>query len=272
MPTTISPLRVGGMMRASSPAVWMPSLAALLMLAAAGGCSKAPAKKAKPAAAAAAATEEEGVAEGESEVEGIDPDTAIAVDDDRIEACSPTGWIRASQSKDYLVKYIPGRKKTFPSIVVTAADAPEGMDEVDASNQKELVAAIAASLAETYTKNGKSTLTKKPAAVRLGQHFGATWAAPATIKVDGVKESIDRASYAVVMGGRMYTVEVRAPKGRLDAEGRAAAKAVAAGLAPPATAEEEEAATEPPAEPAAEPKPAAEDAAATKTEPAPVAQ
>jgi hypothetical protein len=138
-----------------------------------------------------------------------------------------------------------------------AADAPEGIDEVDDSNQKEFVSAIAASLAETYSKNGKSTLTKKPAAVRLGPHFGATWAAPATIKVDGIKESIDRASYAVVMGGRMYTIEVRAPKGRLDGEGRAAAKAVAAGLAPPATAEE----------PAAE-EPAAEEAPATDEKPA----
>ena len=164
--------------------------------------------------------------------------------------------------RSYLVKYVPGRKKTFPSIVVLAADAPEGIDEVDASNQKTFVASIAASLAETYSKNGKSTLTKKPAAVRLGQHFGATWSAPATIKVDGLKESIDRASYAVVMGGRMYTVEVRAPKGRLDAAGHAAAKAVAAGLAPPPTAEEP--AEEPPAteaKPATDAAPAAEPAA-----------
>lgn len=228
-------------------------LAVVLVLAV--GCSKAPAKKAKTATGAVATAEAE--EEGGSEPEGIDPDTAIAVDDGRIEVCSPTGWTRAPQSKDYLVKYIPGRKKTFPSIVVMAADAPEGIDEVDASNQKDLVSAIAASLAETYTKNGKSTLTKKPAAVRLGPHFGVTWAAPAMTKVDGLKESIDRASYAVVMGGRMYTIEVRAPKGRLDGEGRAAAKAVAAGLAPPATeeepaAEEEPATDAPPAAPGTE--------------------
>jgi hypothetical protein len=244
------------MMRASIPAAWMLPWAVCLLLVAAGGCSKAAAKKAKTTAAAAPAAETEDDAEvadeEESAVEGLDPDTAIAVDGGRIEACSPTGWTRAPQSKDSLVKYVPGRKKTFPAIVVTAADAPEGIEEVDASNQKDFVAAIAASLAETYTKNGKSTLTKKPAAVQLGQHFGATWAAPATIKVDGVKESIDRASYAVVMGGRIYTVEVRAPKGRLDGEGRAAAKAVAAGLAPPPTDEEAGTAAEATAGPAAE--------------------
>ena len=207
------------------------------------GCSKAPAKKATPAAGGAAA-------EGDSdEPLGVDYDTEIAVDGGKIGVCSPTGWTRASQSKDYLVKYVPGRKKTFPSIVVTAADAPEGMAEVDGDSQREFVAAIAASLAETYTKAGKSTLVKKPTAVKLGSHFGVTWAAPATIKVDGIRESIDRSSYALVIDGRMYTVEVRAPKDKLDAAGRAAAQAVAAALAPPAT--EETAAEEPP-EPAAE--------------------
>jgi ATPase subunit of ABC transporter with duplicated ATPase domains len=78
---------------------------------------------------------------------------------------------------------------------------------------------------------GKSTLLQKPAAARLGPHFGATWAAPATINVDGVRETIDRSSYAVIIDGRMYTVEARAPKGKLDAAGKAAARAVAANLA-----------------------------------------
>lgn len=205
----------------------------------ANGCSKAASKKTGQVAdgeaedaAVAEAAEEEWV-----EIEGIDYDTAIAVDDGKVEVCSPAGWTRAPQSKDHLVKYIPSRKKTFPSIVVMAADAPEGITEVDAGTQKDFVAAIAASLAGTYSKNGKSTLLKKPSAVRLGPHFGAVWAAPATIKVDGVKESIDRTSYAVVLDGRMYTVEVRAPKGKLDGEGRTAARAVAAAMAPPAAAE-----------------------------------
>jgi hypothetical protein len=224
----------------------------LAMLLAAAGCTKAPGKKSKPAAdgdsSAAAAADD-------AEPDGVDFDTAIAVDEERVEVCSPVGWTRGPQSKSYLVKYIPSRKKTYPSIVVMAADAPEGIAEVDGGTQKDFVAAIDASLADTYSKNGKSTLLKKPAAARLGPHFGATWAAPATINVDGVKETIDRTSYAVVIGGRMYTVEVRAPKGKLDGEGRAAARAVAAALSPPAAADEPAAAEEAPVEetPAAEP-------------------
>lgn len=216
------------------------------------GCSKA-AKK-KPKATAASGSAESDAAEGSADEpaaeavaddvpEGVDPDTAITVDQGRLTVMSPAGWIRAAQSKDYLVKYVPSRQKTFPSIVVTAADAPDGMTAVDAGNQRDFVKAIAESLAGTYTKNGKSTLLKKPAAAKFGPHFGATWVAPATIKVSGVSESIDRASYAVVIGGRMVTVEVRAPKDKLDAAGRAAARAVAAALCPaeaavPAAAEE----------------------------------
>ena len=231
------------------------------------GCSQAPAKKAKRGDATApdggtASSDEQGV-------EGIDFDTALPVDDGRIAVCGPTGWTRGPQSKDHLVKYIPSRKKTFPSIVVTAADAPEGFADVEAATHRDFVAAIASGLAATFSKDGKSTLVKKPAAVKLGPHFGVTWAAPATVKVDGVKESIDRSSYALVIGGRMYTVEVRAPKGKLDDAGRKTARAVAAALGPPQPDRPIE--PEPMAEPADSPdakpddtsdEPAAEPAAA----------
>ena len=227
----------------------------LVMLLMSAGCSKTAGKKSTQAADGGDA--EAAVADGETE--GVDFDTAIAVDGERVEVCSPVGWTRGPQSKSYLVKYIPSRKKTYPSIVVMAADAPEGIAEVDAGSQKDFVAAIAASLAGSFSKNGKSTLLKKPAAAKLGPHFGATWAAPATINVDGVRETIDRSSYAVIIDGRMYTIEVRAPKGKLDNEGRAAARAVAAALAPPAG---EEAA--PVAEAAAEEAPAAEPEAAAE--------
>jgi len=228
------------------PSVWVRAGICLLqaMLLAATGCTRSAERESRPTADA-------GDVAGDGAAADVDAATAIAVDGGRVEVCSPIGWTRASQSKDYVVKYIPSRKKTFPSIVVLATDAPEGISEVDADDQKDFVAAITASLADTYSKNGKSTLIKKPVAVRLGPHFGATWAAPATIKVDGVKESIDRTSYAVVVGGRMYTVEVRAPKGKLDGEGRAAARAVAAAIAPLEAADEPESAEEPSAAEAA---------------------
>jgi hypothetical protein len=232
----------------------------LVMLLMAAGCTKTAGKKSKPAADNGDA--DAAAAVDDAQPDGVDPDTAIAVDDGKVEVCSPVGWTRGPQSKSYLVKYIPSRKKTYPSIVVMAADAPEGIAEVDGGAQKDFVAAIDAGLAGTYSKNGKSTLLKKPAAARLGPHFGATWAAPATINVDGMKETIDRTSYAVVISGRMYTVEVRAPKGKLDGEGRAAARAVAAALATPGSEEAPPAAEE--AAPAAEEAASAEDAPAAE--------
>lgn len=239
----------------------------LTVLGAGVGCTKASAKKAKRPADGSVADTNSPAEASDGELEGIDFDTAVLLDNGRVEVCSPTDWTRGPQSKGYLVKYIPGRKKTYPSIVVMATDAPEGMAEVEGGeqgNHTEFVAAIAAGLAGTYTQNGKSTLIKKPAAVTLGPHCGVTWAAPATINVDGMRESIDRTSYAVVFGGRMYTVEVRAPKGKLDAVGRSAAKAVAAGLSPPQAAEAEPAPPQAPAEAAA--PAAAEPAADTPAE------
>lgn len=186
--------------------------------------------------------------------EGVDPDTPTVTDEERIAVFAPKDWARAAQSKDYLVKFIPSRRKTYPSIVVLVTAAPDDFEEVEPEDQKKFVAAVAASLAKTFVKNGKSTLVKKPAAVQLGDHFGVTWSAPATVKIDGVSESIDRISYAVVLAGRMYTVEVRAPKGKLeDNDGIKAAKAVAAALRPPEFIPKTEAAagfTPPPAVPA----------------------
>jgi hypothetical protein len=48
--------------------------------------------------------------------------------------------------------------------------------------------------------------------------------------VGGLSEPIERFAYGVVLGGRLYTVETRAPKGKLDDDAKAAAKAVAATL------------------------------------------
>jgi len=295
-------------LRCLPAAVVLCTLAAVL-LAVPAGCSGATKKKPKAKAAAKAgadddaeevAVAEEGgetepaeemadepAAEGDDTVAqadadgdwplpaGVDPDTPTIADGERIAVFAPKEWARAAQSKDQLVKFTPSRRKTYPSIVVLASDVPGDFEEVDPDDQKKFVAAVAASLAKTYTKNGKSTLLKKPAPVRLGEHLGATWSAPATVKVDGVPESIDRISYAVVIAGRMYTVEVRAPKGKLEEnDGVKLAKAVAealrqpefipksgadAGFAPPPPGVGPEPAAAKPAAPAPEPaKPAAE--------------
>lgn len=195
------------------------------------GCSTG-SKKPRSAAAVSLAT--------------VDPDSAINVDGGRVSVRSPVGWQREPRSSDCIVRYMPPRK-TYPSVSVTASDPPAGIAEVTAENHAAFVAAVAEQLASTFTAGGKSTLLRKPAAVTLGSHLGVAWAAPGTAKVEGLKQPIERSSVAIVTAGRMYTVEARAPKGKLDDAGRAAARGVAAGIAGPATEEEATLAVDEPA-------------------------
>ncbi len=205
----------------------------------------------------------------------LDLDTALAVDDGRIAVASPSGWTRLPRSKDCLVKYQPGPKKSYPKILVTAEAAPAGFAEVTADNHQAFAAGIAEGVAQAL---GKAKPLKKAAAVKVGPHLGVLWGSPGSAKVDGISEPIERWSYAVVIGGRMYTVEARAPKGKVDDAAKAAAKAVAAALAPPtaATASDEAPAEATPAGEAASPldaltpPPAAEEAKPTE-EPKPAA-
>ena len=127
--------------------------------------------------------------------------------------------------------------KTYPAITVTVADPPEGFAEVTAANHDAFVEAVAASLAESFTADGKSTLVQPPAAVTVGSHLGVAYAAPGRAKVGTVDEPIERSFLAVVVNGRLVTIEVRAAKGKLDDKGRLAAKAVAAAVSPPQPAE-----------------------------------
>lgn len=225
-----------------------------------GGCGGKPKPK-KPQAGGGGSTAGE-------KLPALDLDTALAVDDGRIAVASPTGWTRLPRSKDCLVKYQPGPKKSYPKILVTAEAAPAEFSAVTADNHEAFAAGIAEGVAQSL---GKAKPLKKPVAVKLGPHLGAFWGIPGSAKVDGISEPIERWSYAVVIAGRMYTVETRAPKGKVDDAAKAAAKAVAAALAPPtaATATDDAAETAPAGESASPldaltPPPAAEEAKPTE--------
>lgn len=208
-----------------STAGWTALAGALAIVAMSGGCAPPAAKPGRPSS-------------GTLPVVPLDPDSAITVDSGRLSVRSPVGWQRGPRSDDCLVRYTPSAQRTHPAIVVLAAEAPEGFAEVTAANQAAFVKAVAAGLAETYASGGRSTLLERPRAVTVGPHRGAAWTAPGTAKVDGLKQGIERSCVAIVVGGRMVTVEARAPKGRLDDEGRAAARGVAAGISTPPAGDE----------------------------------
>jgi hypothetical protein len=192
----------------------------------------------------------------------IDRDSGVALDEGRVMVYSPSGWTRAPRSKDYLVRYTPSSQKTSPAITLTAADPPAGIKEVTEGSQAEFVEAIAGQLAEKHAKDGKSTLLEDAEGVTLGDHRAVAWAAPGMIVAGKKKEKVEFRSVAVVVGGRMYTVEVRTPKDKPDEKAFAAARGVAAALTVPAkNAPADEPSSE---EPAGAEKPAAENPAEAK--------
>ena len=163
----------------------------------------------------------------------VDVETALPVDEGRVAVATPKGWIRASRSNDYLVRFQRGVKKPYPAVTVTVSEPPEGVASVGQDGHAAFIEAMTAKLTERFTKDGKSSLTRGPTPVALGAHHGIAWAAPGRTKNGNVTEAIDRLSYAVVMNGRLYTVEARGLRGKLDADGILAAKAVASALALP---------------------------------------
>lgn len=222
------------------------------------GCGGKPkAKKKAGGQKAAPAAAETGSREAAGPLPPVDPLTKMTLDGGRIDVFSPQGWFRAPRSSSYLVRYTPGPQKTHPTVTVFAADPPGGIAAVTADNHGDFVAAVASGL-------DAGSLLKKPAPLEIGPHFGAAWLSKGEAKVGGLTQPVERSHVAVVVGGRMYTVEAEAPKGRVDAASRAAARAVAAALtaATPAEPEPEPAPPEStpdepqPAEPApAEPTP-----------------
>jgi len=211
------------MMAGERPSPWRRLVISVLVGLAAAGCGGTT-KKPRAGGAGSAAGEK---------LPAVDLDTALAVDDGRIAVASPTGWTRLPRSKDCLVKYQPGPKKSYPKILVMAEAAPAEFPEVTADNHQAFAAAIGEGVTQML---GKAKPLKKATAVKLGPHFGVAWGLPGSARVDGIAEPIERWNWAVVTGGRMYTVEARAPKGKIDDAGKAAAKAVAAALAPPSAA------------------------------------
>jgi hypothetical protein len=166
---------------------------------------------------------------GSAGLPGLDPASRLDLDNGRVSVFSPKGWRRASRSYDYLVRYQSTPQLPYPAVVVLAADPPEGFAEVTADNHAAFVEAIAAGLTEG---DGKGVV-RKPARAKVGTHHAVSWAAGGEAKLDGTPKKIERDCTAVVVAGRLYTVEAWAPRGKLSDAGRAAARAVAAALAVP---------------------------------------
>jgi len=160
---------------------------------------------------------------------GLDPASRLDLDGGRVSVFSPEGWRRAPKSSDYLVRYQSTPQLPYPSVVVIAADPPEGFAEVTGDNHTAFVEAVGAQVAGPDAKG----IVRKPARTKAGSHHAVNWAAAGEAKLDGTPKKIERDCTAVVVNGRLYTVEAWGLRGKLSDAGRAAARAVVAALAVP---------------------------------------
>ncbi len=186
----------------------------------AAGCSGDGAPKPAPAGGAGSAA---------AAVPGIDPASRLDLDSGRVSVFSPQGWRRAPRSYDYLVRYQSTPQLPYPAVVVLVADPPAGITQVTGDNHAAFVEAVTAGLEEA----GPNGMLRKPVQARVGPHYAATWSAAGEATLDGLPKKIERECTAVVVDGRLYTVEAWAPRGKLSDAGRKAARAVAAALAVP---------------------------------------
>jgi len=203
-----------------------------------GGKKKSPTASSKPAASAASApatpaTPAAPAAPAAPAPPAIDETSGLNLDGGRVRAFSPVGWKRASKSRDYLVRYQSSPLLAYPTVFVVAADAPGGFATVTKGNHKGFVAAIASQLAEEFGGEGKPKLLRAPAAMTVGKHFAVSWLAQGEATLDATPKTIERECTAVVVNGRMYTVETWAPVGKLDDKAKEAGLAVTAALAIP---------------------------------------
>lgn len=159
----------------------------------------------------------------------VDPQAAITVDGGRITISKPVGFRPESSSRNYLARYVPaGVRGPVTVTVLNGADPPPGIAAVDAANHADFVTAVERSLAD---RAGAVVIREPPAAVDLGPHKGVVWEEMDAPQPDGSTPPVQRSCVAIVLAGRLYTVEAAAPQGRLGDAGRAVARGVAAGMA-----------------------------------------
>lgn len=202
------------------------------------GCAGEKVKKKIKAKAStkAAATAESGSSIPSVDVgPGVDKHTGLDIDEKRVRAFSPMEWRRAPKSPNYLVRYQSKAQLAYPTVIVIADDPPEGFSEVTKANHEKFAEVLAAKVAAPGAGDGKATKSKKPIVAMVGAHYGVTWSASGEAKLDNIPKEIERDCTAVVVGGRMYTVEAWAPVGKLDKKAKAAGHAVAAALAVPSS-------------------------------------
>lgn len=175
------------------------------------------------------------------------------LDDGRLKVAPPKGWFTPSRSSKYLVRFQATQSSTYPTVIVTGEDE-ETIFEVTAENVAQFAAKVAAGLQK---EGAELTAPVKP--VKVGNRYATVYERTAR----SGRNYLERMLLDTVVGGRRYTVELRALEGTLS-QYRGYGLAVLAGIeftrsATEGSAGESPAATEPSAPSTPQPATSAEE-------------
>ena len=180
----------------------------------------------------------------------------VVLDEGRLKASPPEGWITPSRVKKYVVHFKAGSKLIYPVIGIMAEDY-EGIDDVTKENVEQFAKQVGEAIAKA---GGKCSHPVR--AFSFGDWVGATYERQAK---DG-RMILDRRVLETVVGNRKYTFELLAMEGTVE-KYWPHLLAVAAGVEyvkggaearPPKKKPVEKTPEEPPAEPKQKPEPPAE--------------
>jgi len=132
------------------------------------------------------------------------------LDQGRVRAAPPAGWHVPPRSRKFLARFSQSRSKSYPSILLTVADDEEFRD-VTEENVDEFRNELEGQL---LAEGGAADVAVE--VVRAGSCVGAMYRKQART-TDNLKTiTLDRTLFETVVGGRRYTVELRAEEGTTD--------------------------------------------------------
>jgi len=158
------------------------------------------------------------------------------LDDGRLSVAPPKGWFTPSRSSKYLVRFQATQSSTYPTVIVTGEDE-ETIFEVTGENVAQFAAKVAAELRK---EGAELTAPVKP--VKVGNRYATVYERTAR----SGRNYLERMLLDTVVGGRRYTVALRALEGTL-AQYRGYGLAVLAGIQFTGSAAEGDAGKSPPA-------------------------
>ncbi len=131
-------------------------------------------------------------------------DYVSGLDKSRLDVARPEGWVLASRSTGYLVRFLRSDQEQYPMILVTGEDY-QGLADVSSDNVDEFAQQIKAA----------ESISGPVEPITVGRFVGVSYQKRGK-EPRSVNRILERLLVVTVVGGRKYGVELRAREGRID--------------------------------------------------------